>query len=378
MSSETDDLVSWTLREFGTTWQVSGDFPLQLGLAMRRNPRRAQLIVSPALAKHVPISPTVLRSAARELAQRLAPVTRRAERPLCIGLAETATALALAVAAELDLDVMHSTRGNLSGHAAVHSFSERHSHAPAHWLTPHAPEWLRERDLVVIVDDELSTGDTVRELMQVLQELNPRARFVVAALVDARPERDDLQVYALVRLRFTAPHGAIDVATRWAELTDPRSVGELERRRPAISVDAPRPAAIPSRGLCAGDRHLHDAATRLGGHVRARLPEGGRVHVLGMEEQIYVPLLIAEHLAAAGVSATVSSTTRSPIVVVDHSGYPVRSRVTYGGVDAPRFAYNLPVAPAMVVVVPDFATPRAEVDSLLASIRNSAMVVTWI
>jgi hypothetical protein len=71
--------------------------------------------------------------------------------------------------------------------------------------------------------------------------------------------------------------------------------------------------------------------------------------VLGSEELMYVPLLLALELQSETTVVRFSSTTRSPVVVVDEPGYPIRTAVTFRSsdqADAPgrRFAYN--VAPA--------------------------------
>jgi hypothetical protein len=58
---------------------------------------------------------------------------------------------------------------------------------------------------------------------------------------------------------------------------------------------------------------------------------GGDVLVLGTEELIYAPLLIAEQLRAHGARVRLSSTTRSPVVVIDEPGYPIRSALRFAG-----------------------------------------------
>jgi hypothetical protein len=102
---------------------------------------------------------------------------------------------------------------------------------------------------------------------------------------------------------------------------------------------------------------------------------GGRTLVLGTEELMYAPLLIALELQRHGVDVRTSSTTRSPVVTVDTSGYPIRSALTFAchdnAHDGPgdRYAYNVAGFDDVVVVVDqDADTP--ELGGLLAALRG--------
>ncbi|MEO9223122.1 MAG: phosphoribosyltransferase domain-containing protein, partial [Mycobacteriaceae bacterium] len=148
-----------------------------VGLALRRNPRRAQLLVSRVLGKHVPADPRLVRAAGlllgRLVAAELAgeevageevalpplfsaglraalaeePGTARKLRDAAVaqavpvadacvlGYAETATGLGHLVAEALDARVyLHSTRRDPPGAEQFGRFAEEHSHATEHRL----------------------------------------------------------------------------------------------------------------------------------------------------------------------------------------------------------------------------------------------------
>lgn len=140
-----------------------------LGLALRRNPRRAQLLVSTVLGKHVPTDPRLVRAAGLLLGGLVADaLAGRAPRELpvellhaavagdpaaaatlqetglqaigllsdalVLGFAETATALGHCVAEALGADYLHSTRRPVPGIATAGGFAEEHSHAVDHLL----------------------------------------------------------------------------------------------------------------------------------------------------------------------------------------------------------------------------------------------------
>jgi adenine/guanine phosphoribosyltransferase-like PRPP-binding protein len=366
-----------------------------LGLALRRNPRRAQLLVSRVLGKHVPTDPRLVRSAglllgglvADALADRPAralpvPLLHAAvggdptaigalhvaaqaaigEPPdaLVLGFAETATALGHCVAEGLGgADVLHSTRRAVPGFAAAGAFTEEHSHATDHMLLPGDPGLFRGGRPLVLVDDELSTGRTVLNTITALHRAAPRERYVVAALVDVRPLGGELAagVAALgARLDVVAlARGAVELPPDIAE----RAVGiradlesRLARTQIATRVHPERDSRVELRvlgwpsGLPAGARHgfgpaehsaLASALPRLADGVAqaAGMRPGERTLVLGTEELMQLPLRLAQTLADAGHQVAFSTTTRSPAVVVDEPGYALTSGITFPAHDDP-------------------------------------------
>lgn len=381
-----------------------------VGLAVRRNPRRAHLLVSQVLGKHVPadphlvhaaglalgaavsgagVDPSALRAAFDGRPQVLRPCTQRkagedtlvlgyGEDTLVLGYAETATGLGHSVAEALDAALyLHSTRRAVPGCVPAGGFSEEHSHATEHLLLPDDPGVLRGNGLLVLVDDELSTGRTVIGTIRALHALCPRPRYVVAALVDLRGADDvarlqqvaaelgtRVDVVSLARGEVALPD---DVLARGARL-----VAEVEARQPsaaptalprrAVRVELPWPPALPESGRHGLTREhrvelealLPALAAPLAQHLRGL---GARdVLVLGTEELMHVPLRIATTLAdQLAVRVRFSTTTRSPVLVLDDPGYPVRSRIVFpahdGPDDQPRYAYNVRGFDAVVVVV---------------------------
>ncbi|MBG0739819.1 phosphoribosyltransferase domain-containing protein [Paeniglutamicibacter antarcticus] len=206
-----------------------------VGLALRRNPKRAHLLVSRVLAKHVPTVPSLAIAAGlllgamvaerlagllehspelRSAAEAFAASLRSADGPLhekpallelrktltalatshpgvvTIGYAETATGLGRLVAESIGSYYIHSTRHSALGSRPVAAFEEGHSHATSHRLLPAEDPWLRRGGTVVLVDDELSTGSTIINTIRELHRLMPQREYIVAALVDLRAAGD--------------------------------------------------------------------------------------------------------------------------------------------------------------------------------------------
>ncbi|MGK5728534.1 phosphoribosyltransferase domain-containing protein, partial [Streptomyces sp. URMC 124] len=183
----------WVAERLGVALEGDARLAELLGLALRRNPKRAHLLVSNVLGKHVPARPAEVYEAGAGLGRRVRVLLgeEEAARAVVLGYAETATGLGHAVADGLGLaPYLHSTRRAVAGVAPVGGFEEEHSHATSHLLLPEDPRLLEGDGPLVLVDDEFSTGRTVLNTIAALHARFPRARYVVVALVDMRSEED--------------------------------------------------------------------------------------------------------------------------------------------------------------------------------------------
>ena len=435
---------SWAGDRFGVGL-VDVRTPVGVGLAdlieigLRRNPRRAQLLVSTVLGKHLAVDPRVAAGFGRLLgalvARRLAgqdetppPTWSAAARStirgvqpgalldltldlaavdlaavdlaavdlatvdlaagtgadhsgvLVLGFAETATALGHLVADQLPgAAYLHSTRRRVPGMTVSAEFSEPHSHAVGHLLSPRTPSLLAGQGAVVLVDDELSTGRTALNVITELQAIRPRSRYVLAGLVDVRSTADDrtraevahrlgcrIDVVSLVAGRIELPTDLVErVAQEFGDGSDrsvvlpvgaPAEPCRIEPRHiEPCRIDLPWPADVPTggrHGVLPDQRPGFDRALRTAAAVVAQAcGPARRVLVVGSEELMYLPLRIALDLAEnppdgepAGRRVTFQSTTRSPVHAVDQPGYPVRRRIDFVGDDAgtavTRHLYN--------------------------------------
>ncbi|MEW2545035.1 phosphoribosyltransferase [Streptomyces sp. NPDC047002] len=364
--------------------ELGGDPGLRglLGLALRDNPKRAHLLVSTVLGKHVPQLPSVVHGTGVRLGERVAVLLGDSvRRAVVLGYAETATALGHSVADGLrHAPYLHSTRRPVAGVAAAGGFEESHSHATSHLLLPEDPALLAGGGPLVLVDDEFSTGNTVLNTIRALHDRAPRAWYVIVALVDMRSAADR-ERFAAFAAEIGARVDLVALASGTVRLPD----GVLGRGRELVAAhaeaqtpDAALLAAAPApaagavvraalawpAGLPDGGRHgflpahrtvLDAALPGMAAAVAAALPQGARrVLVLGHEELMYAPLRIAAALQTrGGAEVRFSTTTRSPVLAVDDPGYAIRSRLVFPAHDSaqfppgspdgtgPRYAYNV-------------------------------------
>jgi Phosphoribosyl transferase (PRTase)/Phosphoribosyl transferase/TRSP domain C terminus to PRTase_2/PELOTA RNA binding domain len=196
--------------------------PALLGLALRRNPRRAHLLVSRVLGKHVPQRPAAVLDAGTRLGARVRALLGDAEagRATVLGYAETATGLGHCVADGIgSVPYLHSTRRRVPGAVTAGGFREEHSHATDHLLLPEDPGLLTRGGPLVLVDDEFSTGRTVRNTIEALHAHHPRDRYVIVALVDMRSAADRAHLDAFAA-RLGARVDVVALATGTVELPE--------------------------------------------------------------------------------------------------------------------------------------------------------------
>ncbi|WP_406116182.1 phosphoribosyltransferase [Kitasatospora purpeofusca] len=386
----------------GVALTGSERLPELVGLALRENRKRAHLLVSTVLGKHVPQRPAVVHGAGLELGRRvrdlLAPLPgESADRAVVLGYAETATGLGHSVADGLDAPYLHSTRRPVPGLTPVGGFEEEHSHATSHLLLPADPGLLAGDGPLVLVDDEFSTGTTVLNTIRELHANHPREHYVVVALVDLRGPADrrrlaDTAAELGVRLDLVAladggvelPADVLDRAERLIAEAGPAPEPPAAPAAPLVRVDLDWPAGLPDGGRHGFTREhrarLEAALPGLAERLAAAVDPGdsaGRVLVLGFEELMYAPLRLADALAERLPGGTdrvhYSTTTRSPVLAVDDPGYAIRTRLAFPAHDDPaddssreRYAYN--VAPGtdparrfgtVVLVVDDTADTPA-------------------
>ncbi|MFE0799104.1 phosphoribosyltransferase [Streptomyces sp. NPDC058812] len=403
---------TWVAERLGV--ELAGDDTLTglLGLALRRNPKRAHLLVSNVLGKHVPQSPSVVYGHGVALGRRVRELlgAEAAERAVVLGYAETATGLGHSVADGLGpAPYLHSTRRPVTGVARAGGFEESHSHATSHLLLPEDPALLAGDGPLVLVDDEFSTGNTVLNTVRALHERYPRKRYVVVALVDMRSPADagrleefardigarvDLVTAASGTVRL--PEGVLEKGqdlvaryeTRTAEPGPAHPSGSAAEPSPArpsgsvARVDLRWPGGLPDGGrhgfTAAQRRRLEIALPGMAERIAEALPTGARrVLVLGFEELMYAPLRLAHTLEqTTDADVRYSTTTRSPVLAVDDPGYAIRTRLVFPAHDDPadgpgeRYAYNVAGAgfDAVVAVVDSAAdTPALHApDGLLA------------
>lgn len=355
---------SWSAETFGlrihdnavepATHRLSG--LVQPGL--RRNPRRAHLLVSTVLGKHLAVHPTIVRNSGRALGDLV--LALGACDADVLGMAETATGLGHCVAERINAPTyLHSTRRPTSAENVYAGFQEGHSHATDHLLQPADPAVLSGRRPLVIVDDEITTGTTALAAIEALHRQLPRRRYIVASLVDVRNRahrefaKQSAQAQGVTIDFVCLAGGTVSVPSSLVEEVQALPEPQFNPVHPDASGECRTlslswPEDVPDGGrhgfLRTDSTAFRDAVARASAQIATLLDPDRPVLVVGHEELMYLPLCIAETLTGRGFSTRFQTTTRSPAVVVDVDGYPLRIGFEFTASEkvetGPRYLYN--------------------------------------
>ena len=297
-----------------------------------RNAKRAYLLVNPLQAKHMPVSPTEALTMMRTLGEGLQQEFPGAR--LVLGFAETATALGAAVASRLgpDCAFLTTTREAGEGPGWVR-FLEEHIHAAEQKLWGgDLDALLQETDTVLFVDDEISTGKTLRNMVAQLTRRWPalgEKTLVAASLLNrVTPEQEEALADAGITCRCLVRLPQEDHTAQVADWT-------VTEAPPAVPQNLSfRQETLPGEGLLDPRKTLrigaYDSSCQAVAEVMLSRALGpvdtlGKTLVLGTEECMYPALRLGERLERLGAEVCCHATTRSPIGLCDAPGYPIRS-----------------------------------------------------
>lgn len=312
-----------------------------LDFAARVNPRRAFLFLSKVLGKHYPAKPSKMAEAHAALAGQVPAGVR----PIVfVGMAETATGLGQGVFEAWlarhpggEALFIHTTRYRVEGASAL-PFEEAHSHAPRVFL--HLPtdtaqlDLLRRARLAVLIDDELSTGNTFVNLARVLLTAMPGLEAIhLSTIADFMGQ--ERRAGLMARMGLPCGVGCI-LRGSWSFQADPHAVGDPA---PPAQCAAGQEIWLPDTGY-----------GRLGRAHALRLPEAlvqrlaaepvvGETLMLGTGEFMHTAFALGYALEQRGCAVRVQATTRSPILPWGAVRYRDEVPDAYGEA-LPNYLYN--------------------------------------
>lgn len=400
-------------------------------MGMRVNKKRQFLFVSCLLGKHLAVDPALSLGTGTMLASMLLeneglqphPETNRIAaminvqkpdrslsrksltykaklptRTIFIGFAETATGLGHAVFQHFNEAVyLHTTREEMVDAEPSFCFEEEHSHATSHRV--YAPEQLlQEAETIVLIDDEITSGRTVANLIIALNEEFPGKRYKVLSILDWRSDQHQqefaevmeahqvsAEVLAILSGQFTlhnedsATEPALDYLSGSGEFDV--LTGELpEDMRASFKSDHATYNLFTGRFGLTSAQHdrMSGWVQQLADQIRADECHDEHILIIGIGENIYIPQRLALEL---GANTRVQTTTRSPIFPAEHASYPIKSKIKFKLPDSSgmnQYLYNLEEVKAdRIIVVAESVRDRESWAPLLTHLHALAPV-TWV
>lgn len=345
------------------------------------NKKRNYLVVDPLQGKHVPVSPSNSLELFRELAKKVK-LAYADDNILFIGFAETATAIGSQVAISVGGKYIQTTREIIDGVDYLF-FLEAHSHTTEQKLVREDIESVINLvDRVIFVEDEVTTGNTILNIIRIMKEAYGDIRFGVASLLNGMNE-ECLKVYQdmNIDLHFL------------------------------VKTNHDRYADVADAYECNGQYVLPDytemqvVQINIGGHVDARRIQNAKDYcnavdalwnnlkakmdfkssksylVIGTEECMYPAIYVGEQLEKIAGYVRTHSTTRSPILVSNEEGYPLHTRYELRSLyDCERvtFIYDIDQYDEVIIITDSRYENRKGVYSLVNAIKANSDNITLV
>lgn len=359
--------LSVSVTQHHQSWELDS----LLDFAERINPKRAFLFVSKVLGKHIPVTPALMNESYKSLS---AIIPKNLATPLTVvGMAETAVCLGAGVYREIKNQygreaVFVTTTRHPAKHLPVLSeFLEEHSHAQDQLIygsnDKDIQKHIESSKTLILVDDEISTGKTFKNLIQSLlnADLKNVERIVLVSLVNWNDGNLEDTFMGLPIESIALLHG------NWSWESNNTA---LNQTMPNVSTTAQGAHEIIApttwgREPSYLDHHPMPAFKPI--------QEGEKVLVLGSGEFLWLPFLVAEKLELDGHDVYFSSTTRSPIM----QGKAIKSICSFQdnyGLGIVNYAYNVKDKDfdRVLLIV---ETPKDSIDpALFSEIKNLEVV----
>lgn len=285
------------------------------------NLKRTYLIVNKKQSKYLPSKPSETFAMTNALAQKMWQAGVKDENTLVIGFAETATALGRLIADHFSQAFyLTTTREEITGKCI--EFKEEHSYVVEQRIAIEALSKSHSFSQVIFVDDEFTTGRTLRNLAQELLKEVPSLRnskkFAVT-IIDRTNEENkaklkELGIEIVSLLSFTDDNFKEQVKD--IEITEPEKVPEDEKE--IITVD--HLGNIPNARLGYSCGGINTLAQNLLERYKNQIQQANNILVLGTEEFMAVPIYFAREIEKFGKSVVCHATARSPIGVLKRDG----------------------------------------------------------
>lgn len=350
------------------------------------NAKRNFLFISKVLGKHIPVKPNVMKAIGYLLANEIYPENNinvellrdyiinkdgnenavKAELSkkitvnkdtLIIGFAETATALGMSLASSLNnIFYVNTTREELIDEKSVFDFEEEHSHAINHKCYLKDINKFKNAKRIILVDDEITTGKTMLNLIEELKKVSPDKEYIVVSILDFRNDeyrqkynefinknKINIRTVSLISANISFVTDTIlnDNCNKIIDETiSPININCFEKciYKHKYSGDT---AYITHSGRFGCDSFnidlIEEKAKTIANEIDKLVNENDKVLVLGHGEDMYIPSRIASYMKSKPLFKT---TTRSPILINEKETYPIKDRYSFKYKDVTYYLYN--------------------------------------
>lgn len=345
------------------------------------NSKRDFLFCNKIQGKHIPVDPRDTFGMLDRLIDRLGGKLKD-EKVLVIGFAETATAIASYIASHMDECVyyMQTTREDCKAYKQIADFSEEHSHATEQKLFGDIKN-IPNISYILFIDDELTTGKTILNIIKSISKVFTNVKFGVASICNWQ-DKEHISTFNSAGIdRFYLLSGNIIDENKKMNsqviLGKPDIYGKenddtglMHYVEKDIVFNEVNPFYIERTGRVPNSDKYDEIIIEAFKECEWFIDGANNVLILGTEEFMYIPLMVADLIGCKGVNVKFHATTRSPIDVTDSKDTRITSKVKlHSAYDINRdtYLYNLNKYDK-VVVVTDCDCTKEFMDDLASSL----------
>lgn len=331
-------------------------------------------------------------------AESLTYKTKMSSETVFIGFAETATGLGHAVFNHFsDAIYIHTTREEMTDIKPSFHFEEEHSHATSHRVYA-SEEILKNAETIVLVDDEITSGLTISNLILALNKEFPGKRYKILSILDWRSDQHQCDFAALMKAHDVSAEVIAILSGHFSlqnhakieenELTYLNGSKEFEvltyEEIPKETVSKHRSeyasySTFTGRFGLSSEHHAEmDAWIQTFVDKLSHFDRAKSTLVIGIGENIYIPHKFA---LALGKQTKVQTTTRSPIFSKNENTYPIKNKCKFtlpdsSGID--QYLYNLSnLEVEQIVVIAESVSDQPTWYPLLSHLESVAPVI-WL
>ena len=328
------------------------------------NEKRNFLFISKVLGKHIEAKPSVCKEIGCKLAGLIFNKEEKGEsyknnEKICVlGFAETATGLGMAVASYIENSYyLTTTREDIKEIKSILKFEEEHSHATTHKCFPLDKDKLINSEKIILVDDEITTGKSMINIIKELKEVTNAKKFIIVSILDWRNEEhrkvyDDLVNKENINVEvLSLISGEIKIKDTTTymdnndnvinDTTDVLNYNALDRIDLKTNYEKEVESYLLHTGRFGVDfneiQALESKCEDIANKLQELVESNEKILVLGHGENIYIPCRIASYING---DVYFKSTTRSPIYCENIDGYPIKEKHVFYHKGVKYYFYN--------------------------------------
>ncbi|MDD6490060.1 MAG: phosphoribosyltransferase domain-containing protein [Clostridia bacterium] len=305
-----------------------------IGIAKRdKNKKRSFLLVNKLQSKHYPSEPEKTDTLFSLLAKTVQIRFADKNNVLVIGFSETAVAIGAYIASVFKNSYYIQTTREIIQNKNFLTFDEVHSHAVTHRLyTDNLQEVIENCDLIVIADDEFTTGNTALNLINTLKSnfrIKQSCKICMTSIFNCVKDEDlirinenNVEIISLVTAQFNSENLSFPYEFSQDNVLCKENKNIIFREISGKTV--PYTAINTEKYIENCNKFIFEIM-----RILTPINPSENVLVVGTEEFSFCALKLGKMLKQTINNVSVQCTTQSPILPSDNKNYIINNRTRF-------------------------------------------------